>query len=133
MNVRARYGVRRTSILLERSGRQYWRPNFKMIITIIGDINDRKIIENMAMDLEQNVCGTICLTERTEAIREDDLLKECTNTMRKINKSDILITTGISDGRIASLISYAHHQKKLVIHARSFYQARPFLWGFRNE
>lgn len=133
MNACSRYGVRRTSILLERSGRLYCRPNFKMIITIIGDINDRKIIENMAMDLERNVCSTICLTERTEAVKEDDLLKECTNTMRKIDKSDILITTGIYDGRIASLISYAHYQKKLVIHARSFYQARPFLWGLRNE
>lgn len=87
----------------------------------------------MAMDLEQNVRSTICLTERTEAVKEVDLLKECTNTMRKIDKSDILIATGIYDGRIASLIAYAHYQKKLVIHARSFYQARPFLWGLRNE
>ena len=85
-----------------------------MIITIIGDTSDRKIIENMARDLEENVCSTICLTERTEATKEDDLLKECANTIRKIDKSDILIATGIYDGRIASLISYAHSRKKLL-------------------
>lgn len=103
-----------------------------MIITIIGDISDRKIIENMARDLEADISNTICLTERTEATKEDDLLKESVNTMRKIDKSDILIATGIYDGRIASLISYAHYQNKLVIHARSFYQVRPFLWGLRK-
>lgn len=103
-----------------------------MIITIIGDINDKNIIESMARDLEENV-QAICLTERTEATKEDDLLKECTTTMLKIDKSDILIATRIYDGRIASLISYAQYTNKLVIHARSFYQARPFLWGLRNE
>lgn len=104
-----------------------------MIIAIIGDIRDRRIIDEMARDLEENVCGTICLTERTEATKEDDLLKECANTIKKIDKSDIIITTGICDTRIASLISYAQYCKKLVIHARSFWQARPFLWGLRNE
>lgn len=103
-----------------------------MIITIIGDINDKNIIESMARDLEENVLA-ICFTERTEATKEDDLLKECTTTMLKIDKSDILIATGIYDGRIASLISYAQYTNKLVIYARSFYQARLFLWGLRNE
>lgn len=104
-----------------------------MIITIIGNVDDKNVIDSMARDLEENV-RAICLTERTEATGEDDLLKECTNTMRKIDKSDILIVTEIYyNRRIASLISYAQYTKKLVIHARNFYQARPFLWGVRNE
>jgi hypothetical protein len=103
-----------------------------MIITIIGDIDDKNVIESLARDLEENV-DAICLTERTEATKEDDLLKECTNTMRKIDKSDILIATGLYSGRISSLVSYAQYTKKLVILARNFYQARPFLWGLRNE
>lgn len=103
-----------------------------MIITIIGNIDDKNVIDSMARDLEENV-HAICLTERTEATGEDDLLKECTNTMRKIDKSDILIVTEIYGRRIASLISYAKYTKKLVIYARNFYQARPFLWGLRNE